>query len=210
MVEVIYGKHTCHMDATELRVRSAAYQSVWIDLGTGDGRFVRTIAHAEPRTLVLGVDACRENLYAGSRHASNNVVFVIANALALPAALTNLATHITINFPWGSLLHGLLTNDPALMTGLRMISRPGATVEIRLNGGALAEAGSSLVAGGAAVHQTLQHAGFGVRSVDAMTAPALRACPTTWAKRLAFGRDPRGLYLRAVWRGAAQIEALAG
>ena len=29
-----------------------------------------------------------------------------------------------------------------------------------------------------------------------LAAPDLRSCPTTWAKRLAYGRDPRAMYLR--------------
>ena len=56
-------------------------------------------------------------------------------------------TRITINFPWGSLLAALLDGDPALLDGLIALAQPGATLEIRLNRGALAEAGYTPEAG---------------------------------------------------------------
>jgi hypothetical protein len=81
------------------------------------------------------------------------------------------------------------------LESLTAIARPGAILEVRLNGGALAEVGWRLEDGGERVRQLLRASGFGVRPAVALTAHDLRACPTTWAKRLAFGRDPRALYL---------------
>ena len=77
---------------------------------------------------------------------------------------------------------------------------------MRLNAGALVEAGRSLEQGGNAVHRVLRAAGFSVASPKFLDAAALRACPTSWAKRLAFGRDPRALYLRAVLPVTQQAE----
>ena len=72
---------------------------------------------------------------------------------------------------------------------------------MRLNAGALAEAGWSLEDGGERVRQALHAAGFGARPPIALGPRDLRACPTSWAKRLACGRDPRALYFRGVYRG---------
>jgi 16S rRNA (adenine(1408)-N(1))-methyltransferase len=138
------------------------------------------------------------------------VLFVIANASALPSALAGLAAQITINFPWGSLLRGLVEGEPALLTGLHALARPGAVLETRLNGGALREAGWTLAEGGVLVQRALRAHGFQVGPGLRLDATALRACPTTWAKRLAYGRDPQALYLRASYAGTARMPAIAG
>ena len=196
-MEGIRGKAAAAVDAPALAVRLSNYPQVLVDLGTGDGRFVQHIARTRPTWFVIGVDTCRENLRAASHRAPCNVLYLIADALALPRALDAVATQITINFPWGSLLRGLLDGDAGLLAGLMALGQPGATLDIRLNGGALAEVGWSLAAGGAQVRHALDASGFEVRPPLSLDAHALRTCPTTWAKRLAFGRDPRALYLHA-------------
>jgi 16S rRNA (adenine(1408)-N(1))-methyltransferase len=203
-MEIIRGKASHGMDAATLADLVAGYRDVLIDIGAGDGRYVGHVARLDPGHLAIGVDACRENLRDTSRKAPANALFAIANALALPRELDGLAARITINFPWGSLLAGLLAGDPALLAGLGRVASPrGAVLELRLNGGALAEQGCSLEVGGARVRQALRDGGFAVGRAAPLDAAALRACPTTWARRLAHGRDPRALYLRARVPGSA-------
>lgn len=194
-MEIIRGKQASFIDGLALADMVSRHAQVHIDIGTGDGRYVQHLARVHPTALVIGLDACRENLHASSQRAPDNALFVIANALALPVELRGLATRITVNFPWGSLIEGLLTPDAALLEGLRGICRPGAALEVRLNGGALAECGWSLEAGAERVRMVLHAQGFAMRPVAQWTACDLKTCPTTWAKRLAFGRDPRAAYL---------------
>jgi 16S rRNA (adenine(1408)-N(1))-methyltransferase len=201
LVERIYGRRCQEItadDLDELMARVAANTAcpdVLIDLGTGDGQFVLRTARAHPVQYVIGIDACRENLREASRRAPANALFLIANALALPAELAGLASAITINFPWGTLLTGLLEDDSPLLASLAALARPGATLEIRLNGGALAEAGWPLESGGQQAWRQARLAGFHLAAPRWLAAGDLRAYPTTWARRLAFGRDPRALYL---------------
>ena len=117
-METIRGKTSLDLDLHELTARLANHNRVHLDLGTGDGRYVRTLADAHPDWFVIGVDACRENLHKHSRAKLQNMLFVIAEAQALPRELHGLVAHIAINFPWGSLLDSLLTGDPALIDGL--------------------------------------------------------------------------------------------
>jgi hypothetical protein len=44
-----------------------------------------------------------------------------------------MASKVTINFPWGSLLTGLVDGEPMLLEGLLDITRAGAALEVRLN-----------------------------------------------------------------------------
>ncbi|MDF2703083.1 MAG: class SAM-dependent methyltransferase [Rubrobacteraceae bacterium] len=192
-MECIRGKTSAGIDAAGL---AAGYDDVLIDVGTGDGRYVMHVARTRPSWFAVGVDACRENLRKASRRAPANALYVIANALALPKELDGMASKVTINFPWGSLLVGLLDGEPGLLEGLLAIARPGAALEVRLNAGALADAGYTLESGDTRVRRALHAGGFEAGDPVWLDARDLRRCHTTWAKRLAYGRDPRAVCLR--------------
>lgn len=200
-MEIIRGKQTSFIHALALSERLNGYNSVHIDLGTGDGRYVHHIAQASSGSFVIGIDACRDNLNEMSRRAAANALFVIANAQALPSELYGVAHIITINFPWGSLLGGLLMQEQSLWENLLRIARPQARLEVRLNGGALAEQGWTLEDGTDQVRRLLVANGFEMRPSRVMTTDDLRSYPTTWAKRLAFGRDPRAIFLHGMRKG---------
>jgi 16S rRNA (adenine(1408)-N(1))-methyltransferase len=197
-METIRGRTSFELDFYGWKDRLASYKRIVLDLGTGDGRYARTLAEQNPRWFVIGVDACRENLREHSRTKLQNLLFIIASAQELPRELEGLISHITINFPWGSLLESLLASDLKLMRGLTSVSRPGASLCLRLNGGALAEAGKTLEAGTDKVYYNLLGAGWQLEHPVIMDASALKKFPSTWSKRLAFGRDARAMMLSAL------------
>ena len=194
-METIRGRMSHDISSVELSERIAHYNQIQLDLGTGDGRFVRWMADRQKDTFFIGVDACRENLRATSRIKLPNAMFVIASAQALPFELNGLASQININFPWGSLLASLLNNDVSLIQGLLSITRPYAKLKIHLNGEALTTAGWMLEAGADQMETNLNTSGWVTRSGSCLTGHELRSIPTTWAKRLVFGRDPRAIRL---------------
>lgn len=192
-METIRGKMSLDLDSAGLKDRLTHYQHVLLDLGTGDGRYARFLAERHSGWFVIGVDSCRENLREHSRAKLPNLLYVIASAQNLPHELDGLVSQITINFPWGSLLESLLTNDIRLMCGLGSVANTHAAIELRLNGGALTEAGSALEAGTDRIHSNLLRGGWQVGAPVQIGAPTLRGLPTTWARRLAHGRDPRAM-----------------
>jgi 16S rRNA (adenine(1408)-N(1))-methyltransferase len=194
-METIRGKVSLDLDLTELHGRLANYNRILLDLGTGDGKFAFCHADNFPSHFVIGVDSCRENLREHSRARLPNLLYIIASAQNLPHELSGLVSHITINFPWGSLLESLLTGDDKLMRGLEAISSSNASMVLRLNGGALTESGWSLEEGASRIHNNLLQAGWQLNAPVMLKADALRNFPSTWAKRLSFGRDPRALQL---------------
>lgn len=197
-MECAHGKQRVVIDRAALAARAAAYPSTWIDLGTGDGRYVQHLAGALPHWLVVGVDACREQLRASSGVQRPNALFAIANALDLPHELDDLAHQVSINFPWGSLLNGLVEGNTSLLDGLGRVSRPGAVLELRLNGGAFAELGLTASAGAARVSDVLTAAGWRCAAPARIEAQQLRSFATTWSRRLAHGREPWAIGLGAV------------
>jgi len=196
-MEMIHGKRSLEIDGNTLHHCLAGYKEVLVDMGTGDGRFVQSYARLHAARFSIGLDACREQLRETSRRTAPNAIYLIANALDMPRELDGIADRVTINFPWGSLLVGLVEGDKDLLRGLQTVARPGALLEVRLNAGAVMEACLPFEQSAAVIRQRLAAAGFRVDAPCMLDAPALRACPTTWAKRLAFGRDPRALYIRA-------------
>jgi 16S rRNA (adenine(1408)-N(1))-methyltransferase len=195
-METIRGKTSRDLDLHELQERLKNYNRIILDLGTGDGRYVHSLAERFPADFIIGVDACRENLYEYSRAKLPNMIFVIANAQCLPCEFNGLISHITINFPWGSLLESLLTSDGRLMCGLDSIARPNATIDIRLNGGAMSEAGVALEAGTAQVQEAMRYFGWRISDPMWMEDCDLQNFPSTWSRRIAHGRDPRAISLR--------------
>ncbi len=178
-METIRGKSSRSMSFDELRARLAGYNRILLDLGTGDGRYVQALASQHPDWFVIGVDACRENLHERSHSALRNLLFLIAEAQHLPRELSASVHCLVINFPWGSLLEGLVAGDPSLMSALASVAAPGASLEVRLNAGAEQTC------------RSLSRWGWAVDDVQPVSAPALKTFPSTWARRLAFGRDPR-------------------
>ena len=194
-METIRGRKSLEIDSNGWKDRLTNYDRIILDLGTGDGRYARSLAEGHPRWFVIGVDSCRENLREHSQVKLGNLLFVIASAQELPQELTGLVSHLTVNFPWGSLLESLLTGDPRLIRGLKSVSHARASLDLRLNAGALAEAGKTLEAGTDRIYFNLLQAGWQLEHPVVMDASALKRFPSTWAKRLAFGRDPRAMML---------------
>ncbi len=205
-LETIRGKKCIDLDVEALQQQLRGYSSLVLDLGTGDGRYVCHLASQQPGWFVVGIDPCRENLRVSSRTGPSNTLFVIAAAQDLPPELRGLVSHLTINFPWGSLLDALLEAEPAVMAGIGLLCNRQASLEVRLNGGALAEAGRTLEAGTDMICDSLSRSGWQLNAPRVLGMPALRTFPTTWARRLAHGRDPHATlisgHLRAPSRAA--------
>ena len=53
----VVGNATLDLDASAFAELRARYDALVVDLGTGDGKHVLTVARARPDALVVGVDA---------------------------------------------------------------------------------------------------------------------------------------------------------
>ncbi|HJZ88789.1 MAG TPA: class I SAM-dependent methyltransferase [Polyangia bacterium] len=164
-------------------------------------------ARAKPTRFCVGVDSNADNLAEISRRAgrkparggASNALFVHATAEALPPELAGLATRVTILLPWGSLLRAVAQPDPVVLAGVRGLCRPGARLEVVMayaerdptTAGALAPLERERLL--REVLPRYRAAGF-VATVGPLTAAEVRQLGTTWAARLAFGRE------RPFWR----------
>jgi 16S rRNA (adenine(1408)-N(1))-methyltransferase len=166
---------------------------VIVDLGTGDGRAVLARANADPRALVIGVDAVATSMSESSRRAFRgrravpNALYLAAAAESLPAPLTEVASLVTITLPWGSLLRGVLGSDRSVLGGIASIVAPGGRVEVLAS-----VVPTDHVEGfdclDLEVEQRIAAAwrsvGFELKSMHPATREDIQASRSTWARRL--------------------------
>ena len=155
-------------------------------------------AAEQPDALVIGVDASANAMSEASRRAARparrgglpNARFVVAAAEALPPELDGCADALSVHFPWGSLLRGLLDADPAILAGIARVTRPGAAVTFLLSvtehdrsigPAALDERTFAALAPRYAAH------GLGLGEARPATPDDLSRAHSTWAKRLGAG-----------------------
>jgi 16S rRNA (adenine(1408)-N(1))-methyltransferase len=108
---------------------------VIVDIGTGDGRAVLACATAEPASLVIGVDAAVAAMAESSRRADRrgprNALFFAAGAETLASSpLACAADLVTVTFPWGSLLRGVVGLDGAALRGVAATVAIGGRIEV--------------------------------------------------------------------------------
>ena len=113
---------------------------------------------------------------------------------------------MTINFPWASLLRGVLGRDEAVLAGIARLAAPGASigslVSVVPRDGVPAVPPDGELAAAYARH--------GLRLVEARpaTADEIAASGSSWAKRLRAGRARPATLLRAVREERAQAMRL--
>ncbi len=94
-------------------------------------------AAAEPDWLVVGVDTDLAGLGAAFSRAQRqrlvNAMFVLASAEAPPKELFEVADEVRVQFPWGSLLKGILDADPAVAANLASLVKPGGRLVVSLS-----------------------------------------------------------------------------
>ncbi|MCI0344277.1 MAG: class I SAM-dependent methyltransferase [Chloroflexi bacterium] len=209
-MRVIVGREQHELTAAELRERAAAFERVAVDVGTGSGRAVLAEATAEPRTLVVGLDADAASMVEASRRAAAaparggrpNALFVVGGAEELPGPFESLADAVFVRFPWGSLLRGSIGEPGVVETGLAGMLRPGGELTLLL---ALQPkdghddlmplvADPPLLA--ARLGELYGPLGLALEDCRWATAGEVAEAHSSWARRLRVGRDRQAVLAR--------------
>ena len=219
-MRILHG--TKVIDATQPMIdalRSDSRTKV-IDLGAGDGRYIYESARDDAATLYIAVDPDAQMLSEYAFRASRkparggveNAVFVVAAVEALPPELVGIADRVRVNFPWGSLMRGLLEPDASMVRAVLSLAKPGGRVELVMSYDPSHDTGAFH---GPPLHaldsnyleSTLlpAYASAGAIEVESrrLTQDEALAIPSTWGRRLLHAR-PRDVFWVAMNTPVAQ------
>lgn len=164
-------------------------------------------AAREPDTLAIGVDANAPAMADASRRAIRrnalpNALFVVAAAERPPDGLRGLAGSLTVHFPWGSLLRGLLGEDDAVLAGVARLMAPGAEARVLLS--VTPRDGMPTVPPRASLQAAYQRQGLDLVDMRPATPEEVAGSGSSWAKRLRAGRE-RPVTLLRLRPGSARV-----
>lgn len=202
---ILRGKNEENVDRAFIESLNSSFDRVVVDIGTGDGKNVYRKAKADGSTLYIGIDPVKSNMQETStkllkkpeKGGLKNVLLVIAAYEKLPDELCGIADSVTVLFPWGSLLEGVVKPVDAFLDAVRFLSKPGASFEFITTYGEAFEENTietrelpslseeylkgeyseKLLIAGLTVTEITKHGNDYVKSFD-----------SAWARRLAFGR----------------------
>lgn len=184
-----------------------------IDIGTGDGKFVHSLAKEYPDRYIIGIDPHQDGLKEistkidkkPSKGGVHNALFVLADVENLPEELNGLANQVFINFPWSSLLKGVVLGEDKTWNSIRRICQEGAYIDIIFGYDKSLEEGKVETLG---LHKLnleyIQEVWApkllfkGVKMVEArgVNIEELKDFPSSWSKKLRFGKDREYYYCR--------------
>jgi 16S rRNA (adenine(1408)-N(1))-methyltransferase len=188
---------------------------VIVDIGTGDGEFVYALAKDNPDRFIIGIDPHHkglENLSTriykkASKGGLDNALFILGSIEALPDELNNIANQVFINFPWSGLLKGIVLVEDNVWSNIKRICKKGAYIDILFGyqrNGEIDEAGQfglpvlDLPYIKVTMAPRLAEKGFRVIEMRTVDPEKIRDYPSSWAKKLGYGRDRAYYYLRLV------------
>ena len=159
-------------------------------------------AHADPNELFIGVDANAAGMRRSAQRARDipNAAFVVAAVESLPDDLTGVADRVSVQFPWGSLLRGILSGEGPVLANLARIAAPGATLTVLWS---ITDRDRGAIGTGVPARPSEDRfgaAGLEVCELRPASASDLGSTGSTWAKRLGAGVDRPVALLRAVRR----------
>jgi 16S rRNA (adenine(1408)-N(1))-methyltransferase len=171
-----------------------------VDLGAGDGSYVLYRAATDPHQFAIAVDANPDALTAGAWRAKRgrvaNSAFLVEGVERLPPELARVADEVTVHFPWGSLLRGLVDGSCAIVGPIAGLMKIGA--ELRVLVSAVDRDGVGVVTPAVIASRCVAYAEHGLHLIDACWASTavVAESRSSWAKRLAVGRARQGVIAR--------------
>src|SRR5262245_5484147 len=203
----------------------ASYRdSVAIDIGTGDGRFVYQSARRNPETFHIGLDASprplekiSERVYRRpTKGGLSNALFIQAAVEDLPPELHGIASELHVIFPWGSLLSAVAKPDIRILLSLRRLCLDDARLTViigidperdraelsRLGLGSFSEERIDRV-----LAPAYRRAGFRIFERGPLASVIWRNIESSWARRLSGNEGRLVFQIRAQ---ATQPENLPG
>jgi 16S rRNA (adenine(1408)-N(1))-methyltransferase len=171
-----------------------------VDVGAGDGGYALHRARNEPTTFGIAIDASPDALARGAWRAKRtrvaNAAFLVEGIERLPCELACVADEVTVHFPWGSLLRGLLDGSSSVVGPIAGLMKAGADLRVLLS--TVDRDGFGNVSPSVLMSRCAVYAEHGLHLIDAEWAPSaiVAESRSAWAKRLAVGRARQAVIAR--------------
>lgn len=212
-MRLILGSSTRDITRLDLAELTQKFNTVHIDIGTGDGRFVFKNAIKTQDGLFIGVDPSQAQLEKYSKKAVktkvNNCLFVLGSIELLPEELYGLATKVTVILPWGSLLSSIALPDSEAPKKLYDLLKESGELEILFGYAQETEPSEvdrlglenlSLEYVKANVVPNFLNVGFQGVTISPLQKETLKNFDSTWSKKLSFGQERPLFHLKLTKR----------
>ncbi len=201
--------------SVEFDNRIKRFKSLVIDIGTGEGEFVYRKARQNREAMFIGVDSAAAAMLPYSIKSAkktdkgglSNVMYVVANAEALPDTLYGKADKIFINLPWGSLRDGIIKGEPGVLKSINKIAKANASLEICISycdfyeKQVIKERGLptlSISYISDKLKYVYNNYGISINKVSVLSNEDLKKMNTKWAKKLGYGKQREVFYLSCI------------
>ena len=186
---------------------------VIVDIGTGDGEFVYKIAKENPDRFIIGIEPHHQGLEKTSakiykkptKGGLKNALFVLGSLEELPKELDGIANQVFINFPWAGLLRGILLAEDVTWNPIKRLCKKGTLIDILLSYDKDREDNEfkrldlpdiDLSFFKNVMTPKLEDKGLSVLEIKDVDYKDLMKYPSSWAKKLSYGRDREYYFLR--------------
>jgi 16S rRNA (adenine(1408)-N(1))-methyltransferase len=171
-----------------------------VDVGAGDGGYVLYRARTAPRTFAIAIDASPDALASGAWRAKRarltNAVFLVDGVERVPCELWCVADEVTVHFPWGSLLRGVLDASGAILGPIAQLMKPGAELRVLLSSTDRDGFGELSPERLTSRYAAYSEHGLHLARAEWASPELVAESRSAWAKRLAVGRERRAVFAR--------------
>lgn len=201
-MKIVVGNKIKELSKPEFDELRSKFKKVYIDLGTGDGRYVFKNASQNSKNLYVGVDPSQKQLAVYSKKAVKNKLknslFVIGSIEIYPEVLFGSANKMLIILPWGTLLQSIVNLDESALINIDKTLDSNGTLEIIFGYSQDAEPTEVKRLGldkldinyiNSTIIPKFIELGYKIDSVEELTKEQLDKFETTWSKKLRFGQD---------------------
>lgn len=158
----------------------------------------------------IGIDADPSRMRGASLRGTS-ALFVVAAAEAPPCELAGRAAEVTVIFPWGSLLRGVLGHDGAVLAGIAHLAAPRAVIRSLVSvTGRDTAAPAGALHDAAAIRRAYEPHGLTIQELRIATRAEVQASHSSWAKRLGAGTPARPAWLVTALKDGAQNSSPGG
>lgn len=210
-MKIVKGNKNVEYTKNEVETLVKGFETVVIDLGCGDGRFVYKNAIKNPTSLFIGVDPAPKQMEEFSKKVVRkkllNCIFAIGALDNLPQELYMRADKLYILLPWGSLLSAIAKPSIDSIKQINFVLKTKAEIEIVFGYAPELEPNQttrlaldevtmdSFEKEAAPLFETI---GFKIVEQKVLSSAELKNLESTWGKRI-FTRDTRQI-LRIIFK----------